>query len=481
MPLSSGAHGWSLKYINKPPRPRKSPEYYFYTAEIPHSHKRYRRNTTEDNIPPVESIGQPGTRRPQWYPVNQHRLLGPDPFNFTHSSWEGKLNQRNNNDFRFESSPDTRKKTFAPLRQEITTGPVRAEERQFDEDSSDQNQTFTGNSFTSGNRGAPPPLRRKLVYPVNKFKEVKLVQKDDNESRVSKPQEQLLLAKRNGIPDIKDSNSNSIETENSKKTDDIQTNQVKHPNIVAHRIANSIINEKDEGKEESQNRLSDNNKSLVEDLHINENSGRGSSPDQRTTPKPDTSKIVPVAIPPHSLRGSESSQTPSLTSSRCDIKRQETDLGNICESLKNVKNAPDNNIDKYNPKPEASVSTKGSNANYLTNNTTNNAQNNSSRVKNSDQETKGSGGKKKKNDQIDQKEIQKDKDVIAVKPSLRENSVDTRENNERSMERKSSKTKVSKTKHTIIAVDELGPCKDQVKSVVTFTSFTFHSRLKVTR
>ena len=89
MPLSSGAHGWSLKYINKPPRPRKSPEHYFYTAEIPHSHKRYRRNTTEDNIPPVESIGQPRTRRPQWYPVNQHRLLEPDPFNFTHSSWEG--------------------------------------------------------------------------------------------------------------------------------------------------------------------------------------------------------------------------------------------------------------------------------------------------------------------------------------------------------------------------------------------------------
>ena len=112
---------------------------------------------------------------------------------------------------------------------------------------------------------------------------------------------------------------------------------MKHSNIIAHRIANSIINEKDEGKEESQIRLSDNNKPLVEDLHINENSGRGSSPDQRITPKPDTSKIVDVAIPRHSLRGSESSQTPSLTSSHCDIKRQETDLGNSCESLRNVK------------------------------------------------------------------------------------------------------------------------------------------------
>ena len=194
MPLSSGAHGWSLTYINKPPPPRKSPGHYFYTAEIPHSHKRYRTNTIEDNVPSVGTVGQPKTRRPQWYPVNNHRLLEPDPFNFTHSSWEGKLNQRNNNDFRFESSPDTRRKTFPPLRQQgTTTGPIRAEERQFDEDSSNQNQTLTNNSLTSGHRRAPPPVRRKLVYPVSKFKEVKLVQKDDDESRVSKPREQSVL------------------------------------------------------------------------------------------------------------------------------------------------------------------------------------------------------------------------------------------------------------------------------------------------
>ena len=433
MPLSSGAHGWSLTYINKPPPPRKSPGHYFYTAEIPHSHKRYRTNTIEDNMPSVGTVGQPKTRRPQWYPVNNHRFLEPDPFNFTHSSLEGKLNQRKNNDFRFESSPDTRRKTFPPLRQQgTTTGPIRAEERQFDEDSSNQNQTLTGNSFTSGHRRVPPPVRRKLVYPVSKFKEVKLVQKDDDESRVSKPLEQSVLTQEtpacSTIPNIMDSHSNSIGTENDKKTDDIETSHVQHSNIIAHSIANSIINEKDEKT---------------------------------------------VTIPSHPLRGSESSQTLSPARSHGDTKRQETDLESSCESLSNVKNAPDNNINKDNPKQEASVSVKGSNANYLTNNTTNNAQNNSSRVKKSDQETEGSGGKKKKTDQIEHKAIQKNKDVIVVKPSRRETSVDTRENNDRVAESKSRKTEESETKHTIIPIDKADSCKDQVIQLSLLLIITF--------
>ena len=225
-----------------------------------------------------------------------------------------------------------------------------------------------------------------------------------------------------------DSHSNSIATENDKKTDDIETSHVQHPNIIAHSIANSIINEKDEKT---------------------------------------------VTIPSHPLRGSESSQTLSPACSHGDTKRQETDLESSCESLRNVKNVPDNNIDKDNPKSEASVSVKGSNANYLTNNTTNNAQNNSYRVKKSDQETEGSGGKKKKTDQIEQKAIQKNKDVIFVKPSPRETSVDTRENNDRAEESKSSKTEESETKHTIIPIDKADSCEDQVIQLSLLLIITF--------
>ena len=493
MPLSSGAHGWSLTYINKPPRPRMPPEHYFYTVEIPHSHKKYRGNTAEDDIPPVGRVGQHGTRRPQWHPVNHHRLLEPDPFNFTRSRWQGELDQRNSNDFKLESSPDTGKKAFAPLRQqEITTGPIKAEQQQ-----------FTTNSFPSVHRTAPPLRRRKLVYPVSKFKDIKPVQKDDFKSHVSKPREQSVLAKENG----KDGITVTCPTiPNVQIPKDIE---VHRSNVIACSIANSIINEKDEkrdeivmitegllspvseGKEDSEN----NNKPLVEDIHNNEDSGRGSSPERSISPKQDTLKIVPVIIPRPPIRDSESSRTSLPASSRCDTKRQqETILENSSESLRNVKNAGINNIDKDNPKPEASISVKKSNANYMTNSTANNAQNNSRRVKKSDQgnhsaqnvgkkncnppivtitQAEGNDVKKKKNDQIEQKGIQKNRNVIIVKPSPRENSVDTRESNDNEGLNKSGKTEVSGTKQTKMPVNEPDSCKDQVKSTVTFNCHSF--------
>ena len=497
MPLSSGAHGWSLRYINKPPRPRMPPEHYFYTVEIPHSHKKYRRNTTEDEIPQVERVGQDGTRRPQWHPVNHHRVLEPDPFNFARSSWEGKLNERNNND-KLESSPDTGKKVFAPLRQqETTTGPIRAEEqREFKEYSSNRNQTFTTNSFPSVHRTAPPLRRRKLVYPVSQFKDVKPVQRDDVKFHASKPQKLSVLTKENGMDGV---------TVTCPTVPNIQIQkdiEVYRSNVIACSIANSIINEKDEktdviipegllspvleGKGEAKNSLNGNNKPLAEGIHSNEDSGRGSFPEQSISPEPDTSR--------HPIKDSLSSRTSSQASSHCDTKRQENSLESSSESLRKVKKVGVTNIDKESHKPEASISAKESKTNYLTNNTTNNAQNNSRRVEKSGQENnaaqivgkkncnkptvaitraEGNDSTKKKNDRSEQKGIQKNRHVIVVKPSPRENTVDTRESNDSAAVTKSGETEVSGTNQTIISVKEQDSCEDQVNSKVTFNNSSF--------
>ena len=280
------------------------------------------------------------------------------------------------------------------------------------------------------------------MYPVSKFKDVKPIQRDDVKSHVSKPRKQSVLTKENGMDGF------TVTCPTIPNVQIPKEMEVRCSNVIACSIANSIINEKDEktdeivmstegllspvseGKE-AKNRV----KPLVEDIHNNEDSGRGSSPEQSTSPKPDT--------PRHPIKHSESSRTSSPASSHCDTKRQETNLGSSNESLRNLKNVVVTNIDKENPKPETSISVKKSKANYLTNNITNNAQNNSRRVKKSDQgndaaqnvgkkncnkpivtvtQAEGNDGRKKKNDQTEQKGIQKNKDVIVVKPSPRENT-----------------------------------------------------------
>ena len=472
MPLSSGAHGWSLAYLNRTPRKKRSPRDDYDTVEIPHSHKKYKRRTTlEEDALPIGSFWPIERRKPQVHPANQHQ---PDLhlFNSPQSRWGDTCN---------DSIANTH-----PSNSFMDSGRISPRIQSYD------GQTQSTNSVPSVQRRAPPSGRRKLVYPVSKFKKVKSFEKHDA-LLPSIPQKQ---------PEpVADNKVRLSPVSSATNSDNKSNSNTQNPNVVAHHIANNIAKDDDnageieiitegtltpvsERKEESENYEKYNKKSISNEARSCEDSGTGSASDVSVT----SPNIVPVMPPRYPQPESESSRTPSPASSHHDPLRQEIDLDSNKGSLENVSIPTDELLEIDDTEPEQLVAVNDSNGDYPQNSISDNSQNNYNSAIKSDKSNEKRNLKENTSKTSDSqtireqkqkppkititkieendtqgKKITKNEDqpshkksrVIVVKPLSQNKSVDNRaKNNHNSTENKNPKAELLKTNQTVISVKE---------------------------
>ena len=399
MPISSGAHGWSIEYLNRPPRPRKPPDDDYHTTQIPHSHRRSKSEpgyTVEDS-PAVRRVGPPPRRRQRVFPAN--RTDNPQTINSIDSDDE-KNPSKTINDIPYK--PSQRQEYPNNIRRNLNRSNSVERRNEGESTESDNN----GNAKTIATDSSPvvrgrAPAPRKLVYPVSKYKEVKVLQKEKNEDsnstsgegdeamhayKTSCPKNPEIVARKERDNTDKDKSNTNVERKDTPTCISKQGKDDTKSDNQGIEEENQVLSPVHDDKEEHEKSVNDRNNLKTKDSQINEDSDRDSSSEHSITLRHDTPKIVPVIIPRHLPRDYESSRSPSPASSHYDTKRQETDIESSRESIQDPKpDKSNNNKDKWKPAVIVSYA-KETNVNYFRNSSADNQQKDTKLTQNSQDE-----------------------------------------------------------------------------------------------